>query len=307
MNKKGIFFTILVIAILSLFLISYTMYSFIQDRSSINKRIKTMNNFVFSLEQDMSRQIYISGYRALLSLQTHITEQGQFLDSSEESIKEVLLNGTIETQNISLMEGYKLEDWSSRISEFGEQTNLLINYSLKDVRVFQEDPWNVKIEMSINIFIQDKSGLASWNRTQNISSKISILDFEDPLYLISTNGKVVNKINKTVYEPFVTGTDVSNLILHVGNSSYIDSIDAPSYLDRLEGKISANPEGNGIESLVYLPKLSGQGIAIKDKSVVDYIYFSANNPSAHNIQGMPSWFKIDDAHLDIYQVSGLVS
>ncbi len=62
------------------------------------------------------------------------------------------------------------------------------------------------------------------------------------------------------------------------------------------------PNPAGIESLIYLPKLSGAGLEIKDKSCVDYIYFSINNPASHNIQGMTSlsWFKLDDAHLAIY-------
>ena len=49
MNKRGMFFTILTIALLSLFLVSYSVYSYAQNREGINKRIKTMNNFVSSL------------------------------------------------------------------------------------------------------------------------------------------------------------------------------------------------------------------------------------------------------------------
>ena len=294
MNKKAMFFTILAIALLSLFAISYTFYSVIEDRQSINKRIETMNSFVFSLEQDMSRQIYISSYRAILSIEEHITSQGKFLDSARDSIEEVLINGTIENQPVNLMEGYKLEDWNSRVSELGNKQNILINYSLKNLTIKQEDPWNIKVEMTIDIFIKDKGNLAFWNKTQIISSEIEIIGFEDPLYLINTNGKIANKINKTIYENFT----IPNLILHNQNMYYKASSTAPSFLDRLEGKTSANE--NGIESLVYLPKLSEQGVAIKDKSCVDYIYFSSNNPESQNVAGMPSWFKLDTEHLSVY-------
>ena len=50
MNKKGMFFTLMVIALVSLFLISYGFYSSFDDRDSINKRVKTINSYVSSLE-----------------------------------------------------------------------------------------------------------------------------------------------------------------------------------------------------------------------------------------------------------------
>ena len=303
MNKKGMFFTILVISLLSLFVVAYASYSVIDERIAVNKRIETMNNFVFSLEQDMSRQNYISSYRAIVAIENYITNNGIFISSSEQAIKEAILNGTINNQNILLMQGYKLKDWNSRVSELADKVNLIVNYTLEDVTISQEDPWNIKIEVLINIFIKDKNNLASWNKSQVISSKIEIEGFEDPLYLINTNGKIVNKINKTNYVSFISGNDVSNLSMHLQNSYYISSPQAPSFLDRLEGKISANEQG--IESLVYLPELSAQGIPAKDKSSVDYIYFSSQNPVSHHIQGMPSWFKLDDAHLDIYNATGL--
>lgn len=306
-DKKGMFFTLLVIAMLSLFLITYSSYSIIKDRTAIDKRISTMNSFVFSLEEDMSRQIYISAYRAILGIENYITSEGQFITDSKTAIEEALLNGTINGDSVGLMENYRLKDWSSRISNMSEKMNLLVNYSLKDVSVSQEDPWNVKVETKIELFIKDKAGLASWNRTSKIIAKVEIIDFEDPLYLIKTGGRVTNKINKTIYEPFVDGNDVLNLTLHVNNSRYIASSSAPSFLDRLEGKLTQN--SNGIESLVNLEKLSAQGMAVEDKSIVDYIYFSDNNPAAYSIQGMPSWFRLDNesAHLEVYDVSHLAS
>jgi hypothetical protein len=304
LNKKGIFFTIIAIILLSFFLISFSFYSFIEDRGPINKRVTTLNNFVFSLEKDLSRQGYISGYRAILSIEDYITSTGLFLEDAESSIKEAILNGTIKNETLNLMEGYRLPELNLRISEFGNKMNLIVNYSLKNIYVSQEDPWNVKIDMEMEIFIKDKNNLASWNKTEIISSKIEIIDFEDPFYVINTNGLVVNKITRTSYEPFVSGNNVTNLFLHVNSSNYIASSLAPSFLDRLEGKTNANI--NGVESLVYLPDLSSQGLKIKEKSVVDYIYFSDEGDGSYVVDGMPYWFRIDEVHLDIYGVRDLI-
>ena len=102
-----------------------------------------------------------------------------------------------------------------------------------------------------------------------------------------------------MYYPFANGTDVTNLFKHAENSFYINSTTAPSFLNRLEGKFTPDP--NGIESLVYLPNLP----LSKDKSCVDYIYFSSNDPTTGHIQGMPSWFKLDDDHIVSYNLTGL--
>jgi hypothetical protein len=72
-NKRGMFFTIIAIMLLSIFLISFYLYSESKENNSIKERITSINNFIFSLEKDVSRQGYISGYRALLALEDHIT------------------------------------------------------------------------------------------------------------------------------------------------------------------------------------------------------------------------------------------
>ena len=72
MNKKAMIFTLLAIALLSLFLASYGYYSISGDRISINKRIGTMNNFVFSIEENLPRQLFISGFRIIFIFEKRI-------------------------------------------------------------------------------------------------------------------------------------------------------------------------------------------------------------------------------------------
>lgn len=302
-NKRGIFFTSLAIVIISLFAVSYALYSNLAPDKTAQKRVESMNSFVFSIKEDISRQNYISGYRSLLALQSYITGQGGFIPDSKESIREALLNGSIGGLPMPLMEGFKLQDWNDRVSQLGSTLGITVNYTLINVTVKQIDPWNIQIEANITLLVQDKTTPTRWNLTEAIFSDIGIDGFEDPLYLIGTNGTFPHKISRSKTEGFVQGTDVSNLSAHLENSSYIASPDAPSFLERLEGKYSASP--NGIESLVNLEKLSDQGVALRDKSVVDHIYFSSANPTTFRIQGMPDWFKLDSGHLSTYEVQGL--
>ena len=80
------------------------------------------------------------------------------------------------------------------------------------------------------------------------------------------------------------------LLNHTLSSYYRSHTDAPSFLNRLQGNLSASQYG--IESLVNLQKLSSQGVPTQQKTVVDYIYFSTQNPAHNGVSGMPSWFRL---------------
>jgi len=303
LNKRGVIFTALTIILLSFFLLSYSIYSITQDRTPIRNRIETLNSFVFSIEEDLPRELYISGFRIIFSFGKKIIETGEFITDINSTFKETFYNGTIDGIDEELMNGVKFSDIVDSLNERASKINANVSLMNTNINIMQEDPWRVKIVLSTDLLVQDNSNLVLWNKSMVINSYISIENFEDPIYVVKTNGLVPNKINKTIYSSFVDGSDVSNLMGHLENSYYIASTEAPSFLDRLEGKLSSNE--NGIESLVYLPELIAQGISIKDKSVVDHVYFSNNIPPSNQIQGMPSWFKIDEDHLNDYEVEGL--
>ena len=297
MNKKGMFFTVLAIALLSLFLVSYSVYAVVKERQAVNKRIHTMNNFVFSIEQDLPRKLYISSFRIIFLLESEIIKTGDYITNLNSTFEEAFFNGTIYGEVQGLMQGVTFSGIETSLNDKARNTNLQISLSSPNLSITQEDPWNVKVTLKTDLFIKDQGDLAQWNRSAVIDAYIPIDNFEDPLYIVGTNGLVANKINQTPYNFPIT---IGNLPSHSTNSYYVESTSAPSFLDRLQG-INA-PDINGIESLVYLPKLSSQGVTVQDKSCVDYIYFSADNPPFQNIGGMPVWFKLDTAHLGDYGV-----
>ena len=304
-RKRAMFFTMIVIFIITLFFLSYTIYDVIKDRSSINKRVETLNNFVFSIEQDIPRYLYISGFRSVFLLQEEIVTTNNYVSDVDGSFQELFYNGTLNGNEKDLMIGARFGDIQDNFEQFGRKVNANISFYFSDVFLDQQDPWNIRVHMDLNLIVEDLGGLVGWNKTISVDSFVPIIDFEDPLYLVET-GQITNTIIRTPYEDFVDGADISNLLSHVENSYYYASISAPSFLDRMEGRTDANE--NGIESFVYLPELTGQSIGTSDKSCVDYIYFSSDNPPDYSVTGMPSWFKIDnqDSHLSIYEVDGLV-
>lgn len=298
------FFTITVLVILSLFLVSYTVYSLIEEQKVIQKRVSAMNSFLFSIEQDLERQVYISGFRSILVAEQWITENGQYLADLNTSLQENFFDGKMYGQDNSLLLGTTYGDIEDAINLKANQLNINVTLAHPTISITQDDPWNVKITFTVNLEMQDQADLATWNRTETIVSKIPVSNFEDPLYVISTAGKVTNTFNKTVTSTFVSGSDVTALLDHATNSRYIASTSAPSFINRIQGQVTtSNPQG--IESIVNLQELAAQGITLQDKSSVDYIYFSNSNPTSYHVLGMPSWFKVDNSHILVYQVTGL--
>ena len=201
------------------------------------------------------------------------------------------------------MAGATFPDILSSLKEKTAKVNADIDIINPSIYINQTDPWYVEIILSANVIIKDNGNLVIWDKNSNITAYAQIENLEDPLYLINTNGLVSNKIIKTPFANFVQGSNIANLSMQSTNSYYLASTSAPSFLDRMQGMNA--PNLYGIESLVNLAELSSQSIQIKDKSVVDYIYFSNSNPTACNVipAGMPSWFKLDSDHLAAYQVS----
>lgn len=300
-NKKGVVFILIVIALLSLFLISYTIYNTFQERKSTQKRIETMSNFLVSLEEDLPRQLFITSFRSIFIMEKEIIENNTYIDDVNLRLNELFFNGTIfgETDpNITiLMQGATFSDMIQNINEKAAKINVNVTLSTPSLNITQEDPWNVKVIMTTNISLSDSTGLASWNKTEVIFTLIPVTSFEDPVYpLESNNPGVSNKINKTPHTSF----DSASLLDHATNQYYLNSSEAPSFLDRLQGDLSSqNP--HGIESLVYVPGLPAQNQ--HSKSIVDHIYWSGSLPSDCQISGQPSWFILDDSspdHLNTY-------
>jgi hypothetical protein len=304
LNKKGIFFTVTVIVILTLFVLTYTFYSNFSDRKPIQKRITTLNNFVFSIEEDMSRQLFISGFRIIFVMEKEIIETGSYISNLNASVNELFFSGSINGVPQQITIGTTFSEIQDSIRQKSNKVNLNITLENPVITLTQPDPWNIEYSLTVDLFAKDNNNLASWNSSKTFKTIIPIENFEDPIYLINTNGKISNTFKKTPYTTLVLNENITNLLDHLTKSYYLASIEAPSFLDRLQGILGPNEKG--VESLVNLQELSSQGIIIQDKNIVDHVYFSTANTQMCNINGMPSWFRLDSRHVKIYNASKIM-
>lgn len=303
MRKKGVFFTIITLVILSLFVLTYTIALRVSDSDGAQKRVATMSSFLEATHEDLERQLYTSLFRMLFIVEKRIAETGSYIPSVSAASQELFFNGSLAGSQQELMNGVTLTDITTTLTERAAKLNIALTLSDAQLEVSQDDPWTVKITLSTHLVLNDTGNAAHWAQDKAIVAYVPVTSFEDPLYALNTQGKFINKIAQTPVTSFVQGTNVANLSLHVSESYYTASTQAPSFLNRLEGSTAASP--HGIESLVNLPELSKQGITVTDKSVVDYIYFSGSNPQSYRITGMPSWFRLDQAHLATYGAEAL--
>lgn len=314
-GKKAVFFTFTAVLLLGVLLLSFSVYSRYTLRTKsmlIETRVLTMDSFIKDLEKDATRGLYISSHRSILTMVQHITSTGKFVDSAETRFNEVIFNGTINGTAQALIANTTLTDWMQKMKLQGNKIDLTVNFTVQSLEIGMASPWEVEVKAEMGILVSDALGTASWNTTRNLTAKVGIEGFEDPVYAVKTGGRVLNTIEMTPFEDFVVSNDTSNLIVHANNSYYVAWSTGPDFLMRMEGNL--NSSDYGIESIINLDALSQQGITVQEKSAVDHIYWSSKAVSSYSIEGMPSWFMMDDeynnntgeTHLQLYQVEGLV-
>lgn len=294
MDKRGIFFTLITIIILTIFIITVSISQFQRD-DSIVTRVSTMESFLSSLDKDLERRTYIFGIRAILSMDSYILNKLTYINNFDSVVNELFFNASINNNFMNISDGTTYNDTLNEVNFFAKKFNVMVKFDHINITIYQDSPWFIVVNWTVNMTLEDIGKLARWERIHSYIVYVSVENFEDPLYIVGTNGSYTNIIKKTPYEGnYVTGSDVTNFSRHVNNSYYANfSNAAPSFLDRIQGNIASNSP-YGIESFVNLLALSQQGVSTKDKTTTDHIYFSSSDPSKRTVSGMPPWFKIDD-------------
>jgi hypothetical protein len=306
-RRKAVFFTfaaIFLIIILIAIITTTSTYRYREKGTAVSARVMTMNTFISDFEKDVDRELYIGGYRALISVNAYLRQIQGFIPELKPVFSEILVNGTANGTSMAIMrqegQGADIESWLARINEESAKMNIIIRLDIKEVDIVQSTPWNVTVLFNTTVNISDVKNLASWTFNKVYSVQFPILGFEDPLYVVATSDKMANIINVTPTIDFVNDSSKNpeNLYTHLMKSYYINTTLAPSFLMRFSGNLSPSP--NGIESMVNLDEYFGQYGYYLSRSVIDYIYFGNQTTLNRCINNtiMPLWFKLDTNHTD---------
>ncbi len=305
-SKRGIVYLSIAIIFVGLIMVLFLMK--IKDTvssDSVEKRVRSINDFINSFHEDAERAGYISGYRSFVALEDYISESGAFVNNSEEIFKELFYNGTYNGSNSSIMKNSSFDLYISKVEDISSNLNLDFNFEIIDVSFYQLDPWNVYINLTATIVVVDLKGSANWTYDQVLSFDVPIYNLKDPLYSVYAAGRIQNFILESENIDFVNVSDNTTLVLekHLNGSYYIASNKSPSFMMRFEGDTDASPYG--IESLVNIPLLESQDLTVyTDRSLVDHIYFEGKSHTLIcDVQNEPyDWFALDLARVADYQI-----
>ncbi|MEM7825089.1 MAG: hypothetical protein QXO27_03910 [Candidatus Aenigmatarchaeota archaeon] len=200
---KGILFTcIMVLAALSLVVfisIQKSLISFYGEKIAVETRVNAMNNFYDSIINDASKALGIISKRAISTAVGYVIVNGKGLEEANVTIKELILNGTIDNIKQLLMENSTFPDWIDKMEQIGAVNGFNTNLTVLDLNVKPYDSFNLFLIVSLDINITDEHIDATIKRITNVSQLVSIDDFEDPLYPLNTQGRVVNIIVRSPY------------------------------------------------------------------------------------------------------------
>ncbi len=306
-KRKGIFFTIssLFFALLLITLSSvFVQYRLSEQMNVVKARVNSMDTFLSSLEEDLERASYISGYRGLVALNNFITSNGTYLDDAATEFKQIVVNGTIgnEAEMEALMINQTLISWTSKAQNIGSRIGINTEVKFLSASVSQSDPWHIRIDASYNVTVWDNRNTAVMKKTVSASSFVPVDNLEDPVYRIETLAKVSRRIS--IYNYTVNSS--SKLKEHLELGTYIANPDAPSYLMRMEGSFGSSPYG--IETMVDKNELESLGLGVLNRTNVDYMYWGGSSGGLSKISGITDsghpFFQLDDAHVALFNVSG---
>ena len=308
-GKKAIFFTILSLLFIDVFILSYQVsLDYTQSKSfdPIRSRIHSIEDFIDSFEGDANKALYISGYRAMITLNNYVTSYGiipsEINDSLETVYKELLLYGRMggSSSEAGLMHSQTLPDWLSKIEAFADQLDLnLTGVVFSDINIEHSSPYHLRTSMTMNYTLIDRRGTCSFNRTRHISTTIPIDGWVDPLYALRTGGvlRQIRQTNQTTWNPSSTQE-------HIAYQMYRNSTSAPSFLDRIQNK--TDPTGDyGIEAFLNLasPEINDPSNH-QNRSVIDYIYWNVTYPPTAEITVITTpafpWFRLDEQNVGRY-------
>lgn len=311
MNKQGVVFTVIVVILLSVILLTFLIN--VENRANIKIKettveAETLNSFVSTLNnQYLPLSLRTSSNQVILALLDYLEDKNAasdvdvFLtDSDINSIfKEALIDGNyVDGTPLDLMTidgvSYKINDVLNEIGVLAADTGISFSYqtiSQTDfIRIEQQDPWNLKVIFQVSYTVEDSENEFLWDvQNKEITTLLNIKDYIDPLYIVKTGLNLsIKKWN---------GIDFTQLVY---NQEFNSSDTAPSFLQRLQGDLSANVYG--IETILS-PRFHANPTG---NSHVDYLFWN-NVPGECtvdvNIIQEPE-FRLDKKHFNLYNLEG---
>ena len=202
--KKGIMFSLLTLAViipvLAIILVQQITISSYREKVTTEIRLKELLDTYESITQDLDKSVEIVAPRAISACVNFVINNGTPLSSATDTIEELMIYGTLNSNSEELMEGNTLPVWINKIKNVTSLRGFITDIQLVDVEVKPYDSWNLEIDVNLTINITEENGLASICRNFSMTNLVSIENFEDPLFTLKTFGRGSSIIQRSPYE-----------------------------------------------------------------------------------------------------------
>ena len=300
---KGIFYSAITILFVAPILVvafvyvnSLDTYSKIDTSKTVGDKVASYSK---SVNSDLPRAMKIISRRSIDTNLNYIDLTGVPLDNAEARISETIHNGTV-FGNSTVVNNFTITNWANSITAKGSSYGFATNVSVIGVNITPLDSYHVLVHTVVSVNVTDVTSSTNLYRIYSVGIPISIEGLLDPLYTLNTNGL----LKRVIQSPNITVYGVANFDNAVFYEYYMPSIAGPSFLDRMEGRLSSKyaVQGIGLESVVYLPELQAAGLTIKSgQNTFDYLYFSNLSQSGQSVNGTAyAWVQANSGQAATY-------
>jgi len=198
-NRKGFVYTLFVISFLSALMLFISIQKSSEDKSDLAEKIRAdeVVSFVKSVSNDINRGLYISGKRAILSLDNRILEgTGTFSTEANVSIAELMLNGTLNGEHSEIMENSTIVNWTEALVVIGNGQKMNSIFSIENMDVVPASAFEIAVRSNVSVYIYDPFTKIAYNKTLITVQNIPINAFEDPYIAINSLGTMSNTFKK---------------------------------------------------------------------------------------------------------------
>ncbi len=197
MKRKGIVYTLYVIA----FIISLLLFVLLQDGSRqgnlIGEKIRSdeVGYFVNGVQEDFGRSVMISCRKAVLSLVNNETDAGTFDQNANESIAELLQNGTLDGIGVQIMTNSTVSAWAATLETIGNRMGVELKITMNHLNVLPSSAFYLAVTGNTTYIAYDPLTNVKYNRTLLTQELIPVEGLEDPYITIRSFGARRNTIN----------------------------------------------------------------------------------------------------------------
>ena len=249
-----------------------------EKRQLEKNRILAINDLVRSIKKDLRRATNIACYHSLTALISYVAKTGNFSENASKDLVELMVNGSIEGKNVSVMEGATLTYWIEKLNSIAKFQGVWAKISVSKIRVYQNNPWKITVNLSLNLTVRDAIlKTCIFNQTENLSIEVPILGLEDPLYLYYSKGAVTNKIERSRYE--------NNFTKKEFEGSYENSTPAVNSGDWYFGNVSCS--GNNLTLITSSSNITLINVSsCKELNLITLLILENKTFEAWNIENL---------------------